>query len=187
MKLAAVALLTIATLAVAAASSIGAVQSRPDIQTGGPEVTSAIPEASFVPESGADVGPGIGSTKRPNLSNSVIDAIGTIAKGFGIGEGSIPFGGLGYNPGIGRLGNGGALGLTSGLGDAGLGGLGYGTGLENIYGSLLGSGNLGFLEAGPILGLGGGRGGTGYTSVKTYNRNYNFDSDDPSNGAKQTS
>lgn len=179
MKVALFTLGAIATLAVATASSIGAVQGQPQVSEVGPEIATATPEAGFVPGIRAETGPGTTSPKTPSLTNSGIDFVADIAKGFKLSQ----FGGLGFNPG--SLGHGGASGLVGGLGEAGLGGLGHSAGLENIYGSLLGSGGIGFLEAAPFLGLGGGRGGVGYSSVKTYNKNYNFDSNDPSNGAKQ--
>ncbi|XP_037270407.2 uncharacterized protein LOC119162025 [Rhipicephalus microplus] len=178
MKVALFTLSTIAAMAVATASSIETVQSQPPIPEAGSEITSATPDSGFVPGIEAESGSETTSTERPSGTDSGFDFVADIAKGFGLSQ----FNGFDTNPG--GLAQGGALGLNHALGGGGLGGLGHGAGLENFYGSLLGSGNPAFAQAAPFLGLGGGgKGSRGYSSVKTYN--YKFDSNDPSNGAKQ--
>lgn len=186
MQLALLTVGAIATLAVATASNSRALQGYPQILETGPEITSVAPEASLASGIGAGIDSGASTLKKSNLFNDNLAAIEAIRTGLGINAGSSPFSGLGYNSGIGSLTHGGALGLAGGLGEAGLDGLGYGAGLETVYGSLLGSGGIGILQgSGNVRTLrsGGDGDGVGYSSFKTYN--FNYASSDPSAGAKK--
>lgn len=174
----------IATLAVATASNDRALQGGPQIQELGPEITSVAPGAGLGSGIRAGIGSGDSTLKKSTFfNNDDLASIEAIRTSLGISAGSSPFGGLGYNTGIGSLAHGGALGLAGGLGEAGLGGLGYGAGLDTVYGSLLGSGGIGTVQAssGRIPGMGGD--GVGYSTLRTYN--YNYDSREPSAGAKK--